>query len=227
MKKLEISYNELYKLYYLDCLPLNQICQILHCCRAALNFQLKKHNIPKRERMASKDYSGKKYNQLLVLYMLPREKGKSYALCRCDCGKELKLRIDSLVDKNTTSCGCKKINSQYKGYKDLSGAYWNKVKNGAKDRNIEFNITIEYAWKLFEKQNKKCALTGRDISLYRQTSIDWSTHTASIDRIDSKKGYIEGNIQWVHKDVNRMKWSLTLEEFIKICHEVTHIHPIS
>ena len=41
--------------------------------------------------------------------------------------------------------------------------------------------------------------------------------TASLDRIDSNKGYIKGNVQWVHKDVNTMKMDHTQEEFIKIC----------
>jgi hypothetical protein len=35
--------------------------------------------------------------------------------------------------------------------------------------------------------------------------------------IDSSKGYIEGNIQWVHKDINNMKWDFTQEEFINYC----------
>ena len=29
--------------------------------------------------------------------------------------------------------------------------------------------------------------------------------TASLDRIDSTKGYVRGNIQWVHKDINWFK----------------------
>lgn len=39
----------------------------------------------------------------------------------------------------------------------------------------------------------------------------------SLDRIDSNKGYVEGNVQWVHKDVNMMKQSYSNERFIGIC----------
>ena len=46
--------------------------------------------------------------------------------------------------------------------------------------------------------------------------------TASIDRIDSKSGYIEGNIQWVHKFINSMKLDHTQEEFIKLCKAVVN-----
>lgn len=41
--------------------------------------------------------------------------------------------------------------------------------------------------------------------------------TISLDRIDSTKGYIEGNVQWVHKSVNIMKSTLTQEQFINFC----------
>jgi hypothetical protein len=45
--------------------------------------------------------------------------------------------------------------------------------------------------------------------------------TASIDRIDSSKGYILGNIQWVHKDVNFMKRTYSQEYFVKMCKLIT------
>jgi hypothetical protein len=43
---------------------------------------------------------------------------------------------------------------------------------------------------------------------------------ASLDRIDSKKGYVEGNVHWVHKDVNMMKRNFTEEYFINLCETV-------
>lgn len=41
--------------------------------------------------------------------------------------------------------------------------------------------------------------------------------TASLDRIDSSKGYIEGNVQWVHKRINKMKLDDSDTEFIEWC----------
>ena len=46
-------------------------------------------------------------------------------------------------------------------------------------------------------------------------------YTGRLDRIDSKKGYVPGNVQWVYKPVNMMKWKLSQKEFIHICHLVT------
>lgn len=41
--------------------------------------------------------------------------------------------------------------------------------------------------------------------------------TASLDRIDSSKGYLENNVQWVHKDINWMKQDYSHEEFLQYC----------
>jgi hypothetical protein len=42
-----------------------------------------------------------------------------------------------------------------------------------------------------------------------------------LDRIDSSKGYIVGNVQWVHKHVNVMKNIFSQEMFIFICNQVS------
>ena len=44
-----------------------------------------------------------------------------------------------------------------------------------------------------------------------------NTGTASLDRIDSNKGYVTDNIQWVHKDINYMKSDLDEQQFIHYC----------
>ena len=46
------------------------------------------------------------------------------------------------------------------------------------------------------------------------------TATASLDRIDSTKGYIDGNIQWVHKRINTMKMDMSQKDFIDFCKQV-------
>ena len=41
--------------------------------------------------------------------------------------------------------------------------------------------------------------------------------TMSLDRIDNNKGYIEENVQWVHKDINMMKRIYSQDYFIYMC----------
>lgn len=80
------------------------------------------------------------------------------------------------------------------------------------------DITLNDAYSLLVEQNHKCALTGVDIS-FADTSKEHAAGktTASLDRIDSSKGYIKGNIQWVHKMINIMKWSSSQDEFKLWC----------
>lgn len=98
---------------------------------------------------------------------------------------------------------------------DISKYYWTRIQRGAKSRNIEFNITPEYVWNLWIEQNSRCKLTG--IELNHKTIYEV---TASLDRVDSTKGYIEGNVQWIHKKINFCKNSLSDDEFINICYLV-------
>jgi hypothetical protein len=44
--------------------------------------------------------------------------------------------------------------------------------------------------------------------------------TASLDRIDSSKGYVIDNVQWLHRDINMMKQRFSQEYFINICKHI-------
>jgi|APGre2960657404_1045060.scaffolds.fasta_scaffold14445_2 hypothetical protein len=93
------------------------------------------------------------------------------------------------------------------------------IKSGAKMRDLEFQISLEEIWALYESQNKRCALTGVEIA-FKDGEMN-GENTASLDRIDSSRGYVAGNIQWVHKDINLMKGSLSQEDFISLCHTIS------
>ena len=54
-------------------------------------------------------------------------------------------------------------------------------------------------------------MTGMHISL------EYKEQTASFDRIDNSKGYEVGNIQWVHKEINMMRGTLSVDRFIELC----------
>jgi len=95
--------------------------------------------------------------------------------------------------------------------------------NGSKLNNKtrkpkELNITIEYAWDIFISQERRCALSGLELA-FPKVSKD-KNWTASLDRIDSSKGYVEGNVQWVHKDVNIMKNKFDNQYFINMCKKI-------
>ena len=73
---------------------------------------------------------------------------------------------------------------------------------------------MDYLWNLFLKQDKRCALSGVRLK-FGKNAVHHRYQTASIDRIDNTRGYTEGNVQWVHKHINRMKHVLNNEQFLK------------
>lgn len=56
------------------------------------------------------DLSGKKFGRLMALYPVDKRdhKGSVYWRCQCDCGQELDVSGDSLVQGACRSCGCLK-----------------------------------------------------------------------------------------------------------------------
>lgn len=135
-------------------------------------------------------------------------------------GKAIKLLEEDKISH--VSCGCHKRSKNgenhqnWKGCGDIGRCWYSHLKKVASKRNLEFTVTIDYLWDLFIKQNKKCALSGIEITISTPKNYH-NSGTASLDRIDSSIGYIPGNVQWVDKKINMMKWSLSQKDFIDIC----------
>lgn len=172
------------------------------------------------------DIIGQRFSRLLVIERAENDKfGKRKYKCICDCGKKLIINASSLKRKLTNSCGCYKSELAHKGYKDISASFWRRLKDSAYSRDLDFDITPEYIWSIYELQNKKCALTGLEIDFCQDNNKPYK-RTASIDRIDSYKGYVEGNIQIIHKVVNLMKSHFDNDIFISVCNLIAKKHTI-
>ena len=151
---------------------------------------------------------------------------------RCSCNLEKNIPIYKLLNpKSNFKCSkCSRIynnkkrkNRGSKSIGDIGGVFINHIKNSAKKRNIEFNITNEQIWNLFKKQNYKCALSGIDLNLSRDIKNghpDFSKFNASLDRINRDMGYIENNIQWIHRDINYMKNVFSDPYLIDMCKKI-------
>jgi len=96
---------------------------------------------------------------------------------------------------------------------DLTKTQHSRIKRTAEVRAIEFDVDIKYLWNLFIAQNKTCALTGDYLE---------DIKNASLDRIDSSVGYVEGNVQWTTKQANLSKHLMTKEEFLDFCKKVVN-----
>ena len=98
--------------------------------------------------------------------------------------------------------------SNYKGFRLITGSKMTQYKDSARRRGLVFEIDAEYLWSVWEAQKGQCAYTGLPIELNRD---------ASLDRIDSSRGYVKGNVHWVMWKINRMKLNIPHEEFIQLC----------
>jgi hypothetical protein len=203
------------KKYYYDKLPLTEIANRFGVCKITVQRKIKTLNIPLREKLSGvENLTNQKINKLTFIKYIKNDKfGKALWLCSCECGKEKILNASAIKAGLTTSCGCNKQKSLRKGYGLISGAFWHKLKKSALSRNYEMTITIEEAWDIYLKQNKKCALSGVDLIIYPNNDRS-KIQTASPDRIDSSKGYTKDNFQWVHKRVNRIKNILSTDELL-------------
>jgi hypothetical protein len=158
---------------------------------------------------------GKRFGKLVVERRVKsRYRGQQAWKCRCDCGK-LVVYVSAVVLRSQ-HCGCGQYaNGQkhwnWQGYREISQRYWGQVKHGAQVRSIVFDLKIESAWDIYERQQRRCALSGLEIGFKGGYQ-----GTASLDRVDATEGYVDGNVQWVHKDVNRMKSDFSEEHFFNL-----------
>jgi hypothetical protein len=144
----------------------------------------------------------------------------------CICGKQYLRSLSSLTSKHPIvwCAQCKQRNSKkcvesdWTGTPGIPSHYYTRTKDSAKKRNISFEISNEEMYKLYVEQSRSCALTGVPISFTDKNK-------ASLDRIDSSIGYTSNNVQWVHKDINRMKSVFPQEHFVSLCHAVANNTP--
>jgi hypothetical protein len=185
-----------------------------------------KHGLSKKYRHEPKeDLTGRKVGKLTVIENLGTINKRRYWMCECECGAKKKFLHTHLSLERVQSCGCIKkgnTNALWRGHGEISGNRWDMIKRRRRHaEEREFTITIEEVWDLFLKQNRKCALSGIELE-FGKTNKD--SFTASLDRIDSTKGYTIDNVQWLHKHVNWMKNTFSQEYFVEMCKKITDHH---
>lgn len=224
MKK-QLSELNIIELFYDKNKSKIEICKELEISYYTLTSFCKKNNIILKNKYTS-DLINQRFGKLTVLkFSRKNNRGNSLWLCQCDCGNTKEVNRTNLLRNSTKSCGCLFKESVFKGYQEIGKNYWSRVIKNSRQTNKEFTISIEYAWDLFINQNRKCFISGLNIYFSGHGVghyIKGTIQTASLDRIDSSKGYIEGNVQWVHKDINRMKQEFSEEYFIQMCELVTN-----
>jgi len=139
------------------------------------------------------------------------------------CGiEQTYTRKDHAKQSFLSDWQCKKCVASAKGFSH-NGAIgaqrrmFNKFQKSAAKRGLDWKLSFEYFCSIF---TGKCELTGWEIL------TTWNNCTASLDRIDSSLGYIEGNVRWVHVMVNMCKNKYSDKDFISMCNAIASKHKL-
>lgn len=185
--------------------------------------------------MKIKDSINKKFNKMTILNIVGKRKVK----CKCDCGNIKECDWYDLKKEKIKGCGCQKNSFFLKklakaraydlmkiGKLNRGGDHWPKKDREFKYllRKIQSNssrkdcfLKIEDLKDIWEKQKGICPYTKIKLNLPVSSSNPnpyISYLMASVDRIDSKKPYIKENIQFVSRNINYAKNSLTHEQML-------------
>ncbi len=79
---------------------------------------------------------------------------------------------------------------------------WRRHRKGARQRRIDFSLTIPDIAELIAKQKNRCAVTGLGFSAYKPGGLRIRPWIPSLDRLDNAKGYDVGNVRIVCAFVN-------------------------
>lgn len=108
------------------------------------------------------------------------------------------------LDKNPTMRKTKQNKPKEDEVTDLEVARkMLKIHQSAQDRKLDFDLSFESVKKLLQYQT--CYYTGKKFE-------DDGLMSRSFDRIDSTKGYVEGNVVACTVDINGKKSNLSLDE---------------
>jgi hypothetical protein len=130
--------------------------------------------------------------------------------CRSCVGKN---NIKNFGDGKNKYDITKHSNNRFDEYTKFRYHYKNILK-----RDYVVEVTIDDLKEQWELQNGICQYSGVKLELSSYSKIKKNPiYSASLDRMDSTKGYVVGNIVWISRAMNWMKNDMTEEMVWEMC----------
>jgi len=135
-------------------------------------------------------------------------------------GKEVTKRAS--LRYRTSEYGRRKRNINTKRYRSTIHGHmqklWAQTRSRAQNRNLEFNITVDFLKRLWNTQDGRCAVTFK--LLHYGLGTGRHKDGISIDRVDSSRGYTKDNVRFICDAVNMMKNNMPDEELREWCRDI-------
>ena len=95
----------------------------------------------------------------------------------------------------------------------------------AKEKNVLFNLDVDFLVDLFNQQKGLCYYTGEKMELTSglgttRVSLNNRPYQFSLDRLIPEKGYVKGNVVWCGWLVNTCKNMFNETQFYDFCEKV-------
>ena len=144
---------------------------------------------------------------------------------KCKQNKSIEEFPPNNQKKNGVDSWCRVCRNSYRvdirstldGYLNQMGK-WRKNSKYKRKIDESYNLTFDEKKNLWETQKGLCALTG--IPMTHISGKGNVMSNASIDRINSSKGYEINNVQLVMWCVNRAKGEMSTTDFVAMCTNV-------
>lgn len=145
---------------------------------------------------------GHKYNRLKVVKSIGSKNGKSYWLCKCDCGNFTKATSVNLRQNSHKSCGCYQVDFPSFKRHGMSDTRFHNIWKGMKKRCFKESsgnygryggrgITVCKRWLVFE--NFRDDMHKQYVNHVNK----FGEKDTQIDRINVNGNYEPKNCRWV------------------------------
>lgn len=159
------------------------------------------------------DFTGKAFGKWTVVSRATRSISGARWNCKCECGTERVVSASSLRKKQSASCGCRQKKGN--GVVGLNN-YIAHITYRAKSHGLDLSLTREEIMTLSQRNCEYCGLQPSTTIGKGHAQFIYN----GIDRVDSTKGYVKGNVIAACKWCNRFKNKLAVSDFL------THVERI-